>query len=210
MTASWTTKPKVDIHSACSNCSDPEVEGLMTWAIEAVESLAYLDDLDCRAFAGRSAELLGHPNRIVNGAHVRWATGTALTALDLCAAALGRAWPSAGAYRGTREADLRSFYGSTGPKPALGALPVTAQSWVTDVCTDARYGDVLLARKPMVHGRTGRVLKVAAAGSVERDDFTLSNGATKTAQQLIEASRSLAESAVSDFLTRLAAGQLVT
>jgi len=58
------------------------------WATSAVDALAYLDDLDL-ALDGSARFATGHDALAVDLAHARWAAGTAMTALDLCAAAIG-------------------------------------------------------------------------------------------------------------------------
>jgi hypothetical protein len=65
------------------------VGGLLLFAAGAADSLSYLADLDARAF-GPSRDLLGYHEDIIDLAHARWACGTALTSVDLSAAALGR------------------------------------------------------------------------------------------------------------------------
>ena len=76
------------------------------WAVWAVESLHYLYDLDGQAQRNYPLPVGGHHPDTVDIAHVRWATGTAITAIDLCGAALGRSFCNSG---GGRELDLRSF-----------------------------------------------------------------------------------------------------
>src|SRR6266516_5111759 len=58
------------------------------WATSAVDGLAYLDDLDAVLDEG-DRFATGHDALVVDVAHARWAAGTAMTALDLCAAAIG-------------------------------------------------------------------------------------------------------------------------
>jgi hypothetical protein len=57
-----------------------------TWARDAVDALWWLTDLDDWAYSGERANLGGHDPDLVDIAHVRWATGTAKTAIDFCAA----------------------------------------------------------------------------------------------------------------------------
>jgi hypothetical protein len=64
---------------------------LSIWAVWSVESLHDLDDLDASQ-ADYPKAIGTHHADIVDMAHVRWAAGTATTALDLCAAALGRVY----------------------------------------------------------------------------------------------------------------------
>src|SRR5258708_3984546 len=66
-----------------------ECSALIMWAVYNVEGLHYLDDLDDLHQKEAPPSSLHSPNT-VNIAHIRWATTTAITSLDLCAAALGR------------------------------------------------------------------------------------------------------------------------
>jgi hypothetical protein len=63
-----------------------EASTMFLWAVWTVEGLDYLADID--------AELPASPHRhnheAVDLAHARWAAVDAVTAIDLCAAALGR------------------------------------------------------------------------------------------------------------------------
>jgi hypothetical protein len=65
-----------------------DASGCVLWATSAVNGLAYLDDLDT-ALDGSPRMATGHDALVVDVAHARWAAGTAMTALDLCAAAIG-------------------------------------------------------------------------------------------------------------------------
>ena len=58
------------------------------WAVDAVESLRWLADVDDWAFRGGRENLGKRDPRVIDVAHVRWATTTAITALDLCAVEL--------------------------------------------------------------------------------------------------------------------------
>ena len=77
----------------------PIIEGLgaraaaaascLSYAVAAVESLFYLADLDSMLMTGARHLPEGHDALTVDVAHARWAAGTAVTALDLCGAAVG-------------------------------------------------------------------------------------------------------------------------
>ncbi len=55
------------------------------WAVDAVKSLHWLKEIDGCAFEA-DTNLRGHDPKVVDVAHVRWATSTATTAVDLCVA----------------------------------------------------------------------------------------------------------------------------
>ncbi|MGH2974757.1 MAG: hypothetical protein ACRDLL_07815 [Solirubrobacterales bacterium] len=56
------------------------------WALDAVEGLRWLVGVDDWAFEGAGKNLGGRDPRIIDVAHIRWATTTAVTAVDLCVA----------------------------------------------------------------------------------------------------------------------------
>jgi hypothetical protein len=85
----WQIEPLPLIQQFERRHNRPEAGALIAWAVYAVESLHYLDDLDL-AFARSSEVCETHDPATVDVAHTRWATGTCITALDLCAAGLAR------------------------------------------------------------------------------------------------------------------------
>src|SRR5436190_7210500 len=90
---------------------------LLLWAAWAVEGLYYLDDFDA-VQVNYPDDVNGHHADVVDIAHVRWATSSAVTALDLCAAILGRVccgWSK------PNEMDLRDFDPSINSKGATKA-----------------------------------------------------------------------------------------
>jgi len=68
----------------------PEASALLSFAVWAVDSLYYLSHLDDEADYLHQRTIKGHRSDVVDVAHARWATTTCITALDLCAAGLGR------------------------------------------------------------------------------------------------------------------------
>jgi hypothetical protein len=88
--------------------NDPEIGALVAHAAWSVEALHYLVDLDAHLFSTSPPGLLGHGDQIADIAHARWSAGTAITAIDLCAAALGRLRCGA-ARRNRHEYDLREL-----------------------------------------------------------------------------------------------------
>src|SRR5687767_8239887 len=79
-----------DVGGITNTWPDPDAGALLTWAMWAAEDVEYLDKVDQRAFGGPRRILYGHHPDVVDLAHVRWAAGSAVTAIDLCAAVLGR------------------------------------------------------------------------------------------------------------------------
>jgi hypothetical protein len=171
---------------------------LVAWACWSVDGLHYLDDIDC-AHTGTRSPVLGHSPDIVDIANVRWATSTAITAIDFCAAALERAFCSAG----PREADLRDFE-PLGPKQQSNRarLPTPVLNWVDNVLRDQRYLDIHEARNAFTHSWLNRNIKVGGpSGAAGRTEFMVRRTAHQmNARTLIEIARDLATDQISDFL----------
>jgi hypothetical protein len=178
-----------------------EAGALILWATWTVEGLLYLDELDNRHH-GQCLSVPGDPN-IINIAHVRWATGSAITALDLCAAALGRDY--CGNNVG-QEFDMRDFDVSAAKKEArkkeIGAqvarLPVAAAAWIDAVVGDQRYKDVQGARNPLTHARLKRQLYMSGPNHTEF--VVAATGNALRTRELVCRSRDLATERVAAFL----------
>ena len=102
----WNGSPHDTINAFAKRYENVECSALISWAVFSVECLHYLSDLDS-AQAGASSTFDGHTANTIDIAHVRWATGTSVTALDLCAAGLGRAF--CGIVDGDREDRLSDW-----------------------------------------------------------------------------------------------------
>jgi hypothetical protein len=87
----WIPEPITIIQRFEQAVSNPDAGALVMWALWSVESLHYLQDIH-RDFDRTRKAVGGYPPDMVDVAHVRWAAGTAVTALDLCAAAFARAF----------------------------------------------------------------------------------------------------------------------
>jgi hypothetical protein len=115
--------------------------------------------LDAQVAGETEDEPLGHNWQVVDHAHARWAVGTAITAVDLCAAALGRL--------------LASYPKPSGHEMDLGRAQATATitthpsagPWVADVVADANYQLVLSARHALTHRRTTQTIGRSFGGS---------------------------------------------
>lgn len=126
------------------------IGALALWATWAVEGLHYLDDLDQAHNSKPQPEAAHHPH-VIDIAHVRWATGTSITSLDLCAAALGREYCN---WTNANELDLRDFdlAGKRDKKKVSqyrALLPASTLAWIDGVLADARYKEVMGARHPL-------------------------------------------------------------
>jgi hypothetical protein len=145
MSYQWNTRP-VDAAGAV-NSRDPHAALLLAWAGWAADSLLYLKELDT-AFFGPSAKASVHDSRVVDAAHFRWCASSAVTALDLAAAALGRL--NGVAPVKDRELDLRTAVKEQ-------KLDPVSLKWVESVWKDAEYQLIRNARHPMVHGKLNRI-----------------------------------------------------
>ena len=169
---------------------------LIMWATMTVEGLHYLDDLDSLHY-GACSPGKDHLPDIINMAHVRWATGSAITALDLCAAAIGR---ECCGWTGPRELDLRDFDPSLSRSSRIhcrASLSATAKGWVDQVLADPRYKDVLGTRNPLTHSRLRRRLY----GGTQQAEFVIpTTGSAMNTRDLVIHARDLATERVIQFL----------
>ena len=152
---SWPNDPVEIIRSFEIRHQNPDAGALLLFAVWAVDSLHYLANLD-RAHDLSASTIDDHHPDVVEVAHVRWATGTSITALDLCAAGLGRALC---AHIGPRELDIGDFDPATPSKPIVrlrGLLPLDARLWVDALYADPRYKQIVAARHSLTHARLTR------------------------------------------------------
>ncbi len=153
----WRNDPVQDIAQFEARHGNPESGALLLFAVSAVDSLYYLGDVD-RAIDPSQATVGDHVADVVDVAHARWATGTCITALDLCAAALGRALC---AQTGTRELDIGDFDPDPERTQKRAArlranLPVQARRWIDNVLADPGYKQIKAARDSLTHARVSR------------------------------------------------------
>jgi hypothetical protein len=184
----WQVDPSKAIQQFEARHHNPDAGARFMWAVSAVDSLHYLDDLD-RAFDKSYMPIAGHHPDVIDIAHARWATGTSITALDLCAAGLGRAFCG---QRGTYELDIENIKGRCKTR-----LPKDAQKWIDSVLADLQYSQVAEARRYLTHSRVPRHL--FEGGPPKRLSLQLGS-AQLSVRDLIEYARDVATRHVSDFL----------
>jgi hypothetical protein len=180
--------------------ADPESGALLLWAVLTVDSLHYLSDIDARF--GESHKVPGgHNPDIVDVSHVRWATGSCITSLDLCAAALGRTFCNR---KGAREFALPDFDAGKNKEAAklLVALPTTASAWIRDVLADSRYKEVREARNWLTHARVRRHFTLSAGGPPQRLRISVGD-VTQEAREIVVGARDLAAEWVSKLISLL-------
>ncbi|HEY1307709.1 MAG TPA: hypothetical protein VGF24_29360 [Vicinamibacterales bacterium] len=160
----------------------PEASALILFGVWATDSLYYLSDVDARDDLSRST-IDGHRPDIVDIAHARWATGTCITALDVCAAALGRVFCH---HTRARELSIADYFSKRAALKLRPLLPVAAVTWIDAVQADAGYQTVKTARDSLTHARVIRHFnlprqRVQIQANSRIDVPTLINRATDTA-----------------------------
>jgi hypothetical protein len=196
---SWIKDPVTVIQDYNARHGSNSLGPLVLWATFVVEGLYYLDDLDAD-WDNNPIPTGSHNPDIVDIAHVHWATGNAITALDLCAATLGRRYCN---WTNSNELDLRDFDTNTRKRATKlrSTLPQLALHWVNGVLADSRYTKVLEARKSLTHSRLIRHLQISAGVDThERTDFNITGLARIGARDLVLLSRDLAGQQVDSFL----------
>ena len=151
----WPGDPVQIIQAFEARHGNPASGALLWFAVWAVDSLYYLSDIDSTHDLSQST-IGGHRPDVVEVAHARWATGTCITALDLCAAGLGRALC---AHTETRELDIAAFRPGRKSDPTdrlRSRLPPRARQWVDDVRGDSQYRQIKAVRDSLTHARVLR------------------------------------------------------
>lgn len=202
--AHWQTKPSEAIVAFEKRHPNPEAGALLLWAYSSADALHYLADLDAAYETSRSVPG-GHPPDIVDVAHVRWAAGTCITALDLCAAGLARAF---GGHPGPKEFDLGDF-SRTPPSKAtttvINAIPPPAFRWIHAVLADSAFVEMKAARDTLTHRRLPRHLYASLGSTASDPRLDLQVGTQRIpARRLIEDARDLATRHLGNLLTLLA------
>ena len=125
--------------------SEPSV--FFLWAVWSVDGLHYLDDLDQRPQRARWIAA-GYRTDTIDLTHARWAAGTAMTALDLSAAALG-ARHNLPSERGRVQdiADLQRH---------RRQLCAGCRGWLNAVVRDPDFASLKSFRDPLTHRQLDR------------------------------------------------------
>jgi hypothetical protein len=219
----WPINPGPVIQSFDARRSNPEAGALFVWAVRTVESLHYLDDMD-HAYNTSFKVIGGHSHEVLDIAHARWVTSTCITALDLCAAGLGRSFCG---HTGQHELDLIDFAvrksslssstffqafrfcfrrrsnKQSGKRAArYKQLPTAAAQWVDAVFVDADYKRIKAARDWMVHSRLPLHYTIATGGPRVR--LKLGKvGSELGVRHIVELARDVATRHVSAFVNLL-------
>jgi hypothetical protein len=148
----WATDPAQAIQPFEVRTNDPQAGALLFWATTAVDSLHYLDDIDLQ-YENFGSVVGSHSSSEVDVAHARWATSSCVTALDLCAAAIGR-WCCG--HRHTRELAVSSFAQTARCMPRRNRLSQPALAWIDGLLSDPHYQTVKAARDALIHSLLNR------------------------------------------------------
>jgi hypothetical protein len=128
----------------------------VSWATWAVDALYYLDDLDQQAERLRWIRA-GHLPDTVDLAHARWAVGTAMTALDLSAAAVG-------VHHGAPLRQGNPVHDVTDLNAVRGQLCSGCVTWLDGVVQDRTYPILKDARDKLVHRKLPRFIYANVGG----------------------------------------------
>lgn len=195
----WTTN---DVGAVTNGWSDGDAGALLTWAVWTCHSLDYLKRLDDHAFGSQPRVLHEGPPDIVDLAHVRWASGSAVTALDLCAATLGRLYAGGASAKELALVDLSS---KSKLAPTLRhTIPAPGIAWVDAALADADYVMLKRTRNPMTHSRIVRTLQAGTVSPGPHGQRTLlpvgPNGALVDAREVVVTADRFAFRNVESFL----------
>ena len=194
----WASDPLVAILDFETRHKSPAAAALFSWAVWAVDSLHYLDDIDS-VYDTSYVTVGGHRPDVVDVAHARWATGTAATALDLCAAGLGRAFCN---HNASKELALVQFDPTERRvQQRRTRLPPRACQWVDMVLADANYLQIKEARDWLTHSRLRRHFTLAAGGPPQRLELELA--VKVSVRKLIEEARDCTTRLVQGFVDTL-------
>jgi hypothetical protein len=214
MTYTWIT-PWDSLVDRLNAWGDGDASGYVSFAMWAVDGLHYLADLDDRAFTPppgyvTTPELLGYNPDTVSLNHIRWATGNAITALDLCAACIGRVVIGPRPKRGERS--LVSFDPSSGRdrRDALTELRhknAPAAAWIREVLNDPERRLIKRTRDALVHRRLPRHVQLGGLDHDSRISLKVrENGSTVPARELLVVARDFATRHVEAFVAEVRAG----
>ena len=164
------------------------------WAVDAVEGLRWLCYVDEWAFERSPEHLEGRDPRVIDLAHVRWATVTAITAIDLCAAEIAVRYGGVefwSEHLPTLEPLRRKLAGTP--------VPSAATDWLDGVANDADYRTVKATRNPLTHRFLVRTALIGPGRTPFEVDRNLPPQDRPDARDLILLSRDVAIRHVREF-----------
>jgi len=151
----WTYNPLGTVQAFERKYGATESGALFVWALWSTDSLYYLADLD-QTFQLDRSSADPHDDSMVAVAHVRWAATTSITALDLLAAGLARAFCG---HSAQRELDLEHSDPRRSTRKGVdirSLVPIAALHWVDTARGDPDYQRLKAVRDSLVHSRLPR------------------------------------------------------
>jgi hypothetical protein len=153
----WAVEPVSLVNEFATRHGRAKHSALILHGVWAVDSLHYLAEID-RQDDLSDDTVRGYPPDRVDVAHVRWATGTCTTALDLCAAGIGRILCG---HATAKELAVSDFAPKLKPKVDYRAmLPAPALEWFDGILADDHYLKVKGVRNALTHGLIRRHFKM--------------------------------------------------
>jgi len=147
----WPVDPVTVVNDFATKRNLVNHGALILHGVWAVDSLHYLAEIDSQDDLSEDT-INGYPPDRVDVAHIRWATATCITALDLCAAGLGRILCG---HIDRKELCVTDFSGKAN-RSENGALrpmlPVSVLNWLDDIMSDGDYKAVKATRNALTHG----------------------------------------------------------
>jgi hypothetical protein len=182
-----------------------DASACLMWASDAVDGLYYLQDIEDNL--PTDALLDGdHKATTVHITHARWAAGTAMTALDLCAASIGflHLPPLAGG----RFYDLGRLVAE---RKKLTTLPDVLR-WINGVTSDQDYTLVREVRALLTHRNAPRHFRIGVGGEPQTAESTgltvPSSQNPVAARAIVRASRTLATKWVEEYVLQVSRGNI--
>jgi hypothetical protein len=173
------------------------------WAVDAVEGLNWLVDLDDWAFRGLRENLSGRDPKVIDVVHVRWAASTAVTALDLCGVELAVRCGALDFW--TKKAPVLDRVEAVVTKSGE-VLPQWAREWLETVFRDPGYETLKRTRDPLIHRflvRSALLWTAVPTGHQWRTEFDVPTpermDSRPSARQLILLARDVADHHVRAF-----------
>jgi len=143
--------------------SNTAASGLFLSAVTALEGLDYLGELDGRKPARYSTD--NHFADMIDVAHVRWATSSCITVIDLCVAGLGQMYlPPKPRDREYSFSDIKVPLHGNQPSREWQLIPRCAQRWLRRVAADVSYSRVASVRHSLIHRQLARHLTIGPRG----------------------------------------------
>jgi hypothetical protein len=198
----WKTDPQKAVVDAVEKASR-EAGALAMWASWAVDAIYYVIDAE-DAIAKENNR--GHSVWTIDITNARTATGSAMTALDLCAAAIGHLHgvvppPPKKAAADQKEHDLASLRLDA----RYASLPPDARQWCDDTFTHSEYQLLAEARNGFVHRKFRRTL--AVGGGKRATSYQLQGGPVAH-PNLLRLARDFTTSRVEEWFKLASGGRL--